>query len=692
MYNEMTVTEFKEYVKQPEITDRILEMRSGIAKEKANGKPSFICPICKHGQNGDGLTHIPAAPELLKCFGKCNGKTGDVIQFFQEADGKDFLEEIKTLADLLGITIKTYTPASDSKTFRSEKDHEGNNMNNTVPATPPIKYNEIVDYTPYYTECFTRIQKPGENEKAISYLKSRGISLNTALSYNIGYDPAADPANAPGAKDYQTKKHPAARLIVPCDKGFYAARTIEENIVEKKYWKMNARGSGQKTRHILMPEWIYNADYIFITEGVFDALSIAEAGTAAVALNSVSFAGELIDEFTKRRPAGIVLLALDNDPAGEAATEKIESGLNSLTIPHARANICGEWKDPNQALVKDPAAFIAAVKNAKENATRPNGIAAYLTGEGYDNDTKNVIPPIPTGFNILNHKSGGGIYTGLYVIAAPSSLGKTTFCLQLACNIAETGRDVLYIAMEQSRLELVNKCISRVSIAHETSRTNPSQNAVMATECRNPNEIKMKAINKHRAELAARVKNHLSIIEWNLDATTGNIKRQIEQHINMNPQDAPPVVIIDYLQLIQGETVNGRRQGIKETMDDAASELKKLSREKNIPIIAISSINRANYLMPFAMEAIKESGGIEYTADVVLGMQLAVIDGDEMTPQDFKNFEKVSSRRKAINEAKATEPRKTQIVCVKNRYGSAYFKVNFDYYPRYDYFIESEKQ
>ena len=67
----------------------VLAMITPQAKEKANGKTSYICPMCGHGTNGDGLTENPQSRDGhgFKCFG-C-GFAGDIIDLIMQ-DGKDF--------------------------------------------------------------------------------------------------------------------------------------------------------------------------------------------------------------------------------------------------------------------------------------------------------------------------------------------------------------------------------------------------------------------------------------------------------------------------------------------------------------------------------------------------------------------------------------------------------------------------
>ena len=69
--------------------------------------------------------------------------------------------------------------------------------------------------------------------------------------------------------------------------------------------------------------------------------------------------------------------------------------------------------------------------------------------------------PIPTGFSSLDNHLNGGLTEGLYFLGAISSLGKTTFALQMADQIAEQGQDVIFFSLEMSKYELVAKSLSR---------------------------------------------------------------------------------------------------------------------------------------------------------------------------------------------------------------------------------------
>ena len=91
-----------------------------------------------------------------------------------------------------------------------------------------------------------------------------------------------------------------------------------------------------------------------------------------------------------------------------------------------------------------------------------------------------------------------------------------------------------------------------------------------------------------------------------------------------------------------------------------------------MPVIGISSFNRANYRIEVSMEAFKESGAIEYSSDVLLGLQL-----EGAGEKDFN-----------AKEAKKKNPREIELVVLKNRYGKIGDTLQFRYFPMFNYLEE----
>lgn len=635
---------------------QLLPTMTGPAKTKANGETSYICPLCGHGTHGDGITRNPQSKDgnSLKCFG-C-GFSGSIFDLFQAAENCDFNTALNELARRAGITI-------DEPSRKNGPQNDFNGAQAKKTTTEPQKNEQEasflqekpVDYMEYYMQCWQRLRDPA----AVAYLAGRGISLENARQHLLGYDPAADPAGS---------GHPCPRLIMPVTSSHYVARSIDPE-TPKAYQKMNPKGS---TPGIFNEKELYDpiAQVIFVVEGIFDALSIFEAGGGkAVATNSTANAETLIKHLEKKGTAATLILAFDNDEAGKKATETLRTGLQRLNISFILADITNGAKDPNEALQKDREGFIAAIAKAIHQAdAKPDNTSYYIDNlmaadiDKFKSDKK-------TGFWNLDGKANG-LYSGLYALAAISSLGKTSFALQLADQLAAAGNDVIFFSLEQSRLELVSKSLARITAQQDITQAITS---LQIRKGNNPQQAREAAIQYKNA-----VGDRLNIVEGNFACDLPFIGEYVRQYIRRN--DTRPIIFIDYLQIMQPEEAM-RKQGTKEIVDHIITELKRLSRELDLTIFVISSVNRANYLIPIDFESLKESGSIEFTCDVVWGLQLQCLNEDL-----FAKEGKITEKRERVKGAKASNPRNIELVCLKNRYGISNYSCYFKYYPANDLF------
>jgi replicative DNA helicase len=290
-------------------------------------------------------------------------------------------------------------------------------------------------------------------------------------------------------------------------------------------------------------------------------------------------------------------------------------------------------------------------------------------------------PAISTGFNLLDEALDGGLYEGLYIIGAISSLGKTTFVLQVADQIAQRGYDVLMFSLEMSRYELMAKSISRLTLENcggKSDNAKTVRGILAGSRRKNYSSEEKELINKSISDYAE-YSEYIYIHEGMGDIGVGEIRQEVQKHISFTGNT--PVVIIDYLQILTSEA----RGTDKQNTDKSVLELKRLSRDKKIPVIAISSFNRDNYNAPVNLASFKESGAIEYSSDVLLGLQLAGMD--ELSQSDSKRTETT----KLIEEKKSADPRKAQLKILKNRTGKIGESLYYDYYSMFNSFRESKK-
>ena len=626
---------------------------------KSKGANMYVCPLCGSGTGSHSTGAFSIKGTSWKCF-SCN-KGGDIFDLIGEYEGiADHSQQLKRAGELFGIYIDSYRAKAqeDFREYQKQPKTEQYTHSNIHTSTA------TADYTQFFLQANRDIEKTSYH---------RGLSLDTLNRFKIGYVENWRHPKAP--------KAPASpRLIIPTSKESYLARDTREQIPEEqKPYSKSKVGS----IHIFNAKALQTARKpIFIVEGELDALSIIEVGGEAVALGTTTKVKSLLELLKTKKPEQPLIIALDNDEAGEKAYKELSEGLRELSIPFYRLNPSGEYKDANEALQGNREALRQAVEEAEhiqdeaEQAQREaylNTSTAHYLQSFIDGIADSVNTPyIPTGFKGLDAVLDGGLYEGLYIVGAISSLGKTTLITQIADQIAQAGQDVLIFSLEMARAEIMAKSISRHTLQQVLSSGGDIRNAKttrgITTGKRYENYSKTERDLINGAIVAySQYAGHIYISEGIGNIGAEQIRETVKQHTLFTGNT--PVVIIDYLQILAPYS---ERATDKQNTDKAVMELKRISRDYKTPVIGISSFNRANYSVSVTMEAFKESGAIEYSSDVLIGLQLK-----GMGEKDFD-----------ANEAKKKSPREIELVILKNRNGNTGDKLGFRYYPLFNYFEE----
>lgn len=309
---------------------------------------------------------------------------------------------------------------------------------------------------------------------------------------------------------------------------------------------------------------------------------------------------------------------------------------------------------------------------------------------GYSSELEKYLntKEIPTGFKELDallSSKGGLLPERLYILGAIPSLGKTTLIHQIADNIAANGTPVLFFSLEQSRFELVTKSLAREEYklfnkSRKNGETMKSAGLLMKTGI--VSEADKAAFNSYLNTSAA----NMNVYEGNFNTTVDTITATVKRFKRTNRKT--PVLIVDYLQILRPSDQSGKTGKTKEIYDDIVNGLKILARNEMLPVIAISSFNRGSYAKQATFEAYKETGSIEYSADVVLALQLSKLN--ELTT-DTKDVKVKADNAKALEEEKRAAIRRIDLVCLKNRGGNC-FTLQLGYKPQYEYFTDDTKE
>lgn len=544
-------------------------------------------------------------------------------------------------------------------------------------------------YGKYIKECQARY----EGSPAQAYMRKRGISDEVAAAYRVGYDPEYKTQNV--NEDGQASFASWQGVVIPTSWESYVVRNTDENANKKNRY----RKKGESTVFNNAKRMQKAQSPIFIVEGEIDALSVIEAGGFALGLGSVANVSKLIRELEEVAPVQPFMLCLDADEEGQKAEEKLAEELERLKLPFYRYNITGACKDANEALLLNREEFIESVKSAElmhkeaQEAKLEEIKQEYLKASAAEHlqDFLNGItekvntPAISTGFNNLNGLLDGGLFEGLYIIGAVSSLGKTTFTLQLADNLAKDGRDVIIFSLEMARTELMAKSISRLTYLKADDKRNAKSTRGITSGARwaNYNQTEKQVINKALNDYKAYAE-HIFIHEGIGNIGVEQIKEVVKKHITVTGNN--PVIIIDYLQILAPYEP---RATDKQNTDKAVLELKRLSRDYKIPVIGVSSFNRDNYLSPVNLASFKESGAIEYSADVLIGLQYSGMDYQGKEGEKDRNTRLREMLKAADAKARAGQGVDIELKILKNRNGSKGM-CSYKFFSMFNYFQETD--
>lgn len=481
------------------------------------------------------------------------------------------------------------------------------------------------------------------NLNQTDYLQKRGITQTTAEIFNLGYSPLTNSIIIPYGQD-----------------GYYVQRAL--NPIEKH----------DRYRFPIGQVRVYNAEAlkeyktVFIVEGQFDALSIMqESGVGAVATSAsqTQLIVKTLQKFKEQDPTinPTIILSMDNDRAGQKANRALQRDLEAHGFTCYVNPVNGDYKDANEFLVKDREGFRQKLQHVINQPD--NWLDKYYADIKQRHDYPDNIP---TGFKNLDDELDGGLQPKLYVLGAVSSLGKTTFALNVADNLAKQGRHVFFFSMESSKREVTDKLLSRASClsnGHKWTQLQVSRGAWL-----NNAEDKEEFDGLFKA--FSRYQRFLHIYDNRVKAS--QVKDLLNGWLDNHPDEKKPLVVVDYLQILQAEQDNVTD---KAKVTDSVSVLSELTKQAEVPVLVISSLNRASYWQDVSFESFKESGEIEYSADVMLGLEFAHRE-EYITVQ--KNGH-VELNKEKFDQRKQEVPRRVEMVILKNRTGKTGGHIFFKY-------------
>jgi replicative DNA helicase len=608
----------------------------------------YVCPICGSGTgpNKTGALSVRKTDNRVTCFsGGCFGDKGqDTLGALQilmegEPERKIFAYCGYHMSDNRGETTNEARTKHGKTQLQQEAAEASTASTGAFTASTSAS---IPRTSTSFIEEIERCTAALEGSEGESYLLGRGISIETMKRYKLGYDAKLRCVTIP----YNPRG------------SYYSRRFIQPG----------ARAH-DNLRGITMPLFnqaaLYAGDVCFIVESPLCAISIGQAGGAAVAISGTGGKGRLMDQLGRMPTTAALVLCLDNDEAGRKATADISEALEKMGVFHVNGTLAimgaaqdpeaeTYRKDPNDVLQRDGEEVLRqAVEETAEETLRHYNMTAQeaeeerqaVTGAGMIDSFLQAVQtrqyePMPTGIaDIDKALDGGFMRQWLVLLGAAPGVGKTAFAQWIFEGMAKRGTSCLYLNLEMSRDQILARSLARIIAANTRHRikTTTILQGYRWTEAERA--AILEAAEEYKVTIAPRMIYNPDGVTANLDSILAYIEMEAQR---AEKADLPaPCVILDYLQIVSGEP----REDAANLIKRAVSALKGYAVRHNTLVFVIMAHNRtSNSKGIVTMESGRDTSALEYSADLQLALAYTAClkrnGQDKKDPEDLTGEER----------------------------------------------------
>ncbi|WP_292656720.1 replicative DNA helicase, partial [Nitratifractor sp.] len=278
---------------------------------------------------------------------------------------------------------------------------------------------------------------------------------------------------------------------------------------------------------------------------------------------------------------------------------------------------------------------------------------------------------VDTGFRNLNEKTSGFGKGDLVIVAARPAMGKTALVLNMALRAIERGEGVAFFSLEMPAEQLMLRMLSaKTSIPLQALRVGDLTDDQW-------NQLSAAVEDISRRKL---------FVDDGGYATIHHVRSKLRKLKMQHPEIS--MAIIDYLQLMSGE---GSREGRQQEISEISRGLKQLARELQMPILALSQLNRSlesrENKRPMLSD-LRESGAIEQDADIILFVYRDDVYREAKEKEKEMKAKAEGKEYKSTFRAKLEE--ETELIIGKQRNGPT-GTVDLIFQKRFTRFVDADK-
>ena len=347
-----------------------------------------------------------------------------------------------------------------------------------------------------------------------------------------------------------------------------------------------------------------------------------------------------------------------------------------------------DWKQYRQKVEADnPQVQKETRTNEPDPAPQPQIVDIKPVGEYIDLFRKHreaYKNNLRTGFLSLDMVLGGGFGNELYVLASETGSGKSAIASVLAQNIAKSGVDVYYFALEMGRDEFIARGASMISAENDMQSAIPFGEILGDTFDPQINDFYRRAYSQyetHVKEYTRRYGEHLYVIECSTVGTTAGAIIDTVKELRKDKKGRF-MVFIDYLQLITADPADRTQRDKMIVVSAATMAFKAFASQYGAAVFLLSSMANDKTGKNISETSFKYSGDIAFTGGVLLAW----------TWEGVTNTSDEERRSYVIEESKRLGYREMTINVLKHRNGAKQGKARLIYYPAFNYIVEADAQ
>lgn len=440
--------------------------------------------------------------------------------------------------------------------------------------------------------CFGACNTGGN---AIQFCRAKGLPESDAPDYNENYKIYSYAGG-------RTKKKTEDK------KAFWEGATDSNKSPYNKEAIETARATGKR---------------LWICEGEKDTVTMHSAGELAIGIPSASDLGGLDKQDFK----GIkkIILAFDNDTAGRKATEKVLRFIPDASVINFPEGTPDKYDVTDLYEESGPDGFLDVIEEWIDYETP---LTVFLSDKFIKSQDRE--PDIPLGYRLTNFRrlqdNIDGLQSGLYIVGADTSIGKTSFCVNLFLDLLRTNDTLtgIYFSLDDNMDVIINRMLATLSAIP----INKIQKRI------DNQQDKARLTRSYKELINLSEKNRLFIYDQTKVTGTKDVETYTRRRI-----DNPLFIVVDGLYNLD---VDEDIEGTREKNIARANELKKIADVYRIPVICTAELRKSKQGSERntpTVDSIMETGKFKYNANLILLLYPENMDFDNYDTQEDATIE-----------------------------------------------------